>query len=98
MSFLYNFQMKQFKHFSIAQIGFKKITLYVAESDNNSKSFLPYFSLSITTILLPLSAFKITMSSYCFNSSIARFSAFDRFGLGGLALQRPVGKVNLAST
>ena len=28
------------------------------------------------------------MSSYCFNSSIARFSAFDRFDLGGLALFR----------
>ena len=28
------------------------------------------------------------MSSYCFNSSIARFSAFDKFGLGGLALFR----------
>ena len=26
------------------------------------------------------------MSSYCFNSSIARFSAFDRFGFSGLAL------------
>ena len=28
------------------------------------------------------------MSSYCFNSSIARFLAFDRFGLGGLAIFR----------
>ena len=28
------------------------------------------------------------MSSHCFNSSIARISAFDRFGLGGLALFR----------
>ena len=28
------------------------------------------------------------MSSYCFNSSIARFLAFDRFGFGGLALFR----------
>ena len=28
------------------------------------------------------------MLSYCLNSSIARFSAFDRFGLGGLALFR----------
>ena len=43
---------------------------------------------SLTTVLLPLFALRNTMSSYCFNSSIARFSAFDRFGLGGLALFR----------
>ena len=39
-------------------------------------------------MLLPLSALRITMSSYCLNSFIARFSAFDRFGFGGLALFR----------
>ena len=76
--------MKQFKRFLIEQTGFYKITWYVTESDN-PKSFSSYSSLSFTTVLLPLFTLRITMSSYCFNSSIACFSTFDRFGFCGLA-------------
>ena len=70
----------------MVQIGFFLITWYVAESYNNPKSFLSYFSLSTTKALFPSLALRITMSSYYFDSSIARFSAFDRFGFVGLAL------------
>ena len=38
------------------------------------------------------------MSSYCFNSSIGRFSAFDRFGFGGLALFRISTTLDLAKS
>ena len=63
--------MKQFKRFSIAQFGFFKLLAMLQYQIAILRDFVVFQFVHCNSVL-PLSAFKITMVSYCFNFSVFR--------------------------